>query len=160
MKLTNNWEGKNYMKYNRDLKTGQFKNKVKSFLKKLLFWIIVIFIFAGVIQYFRWAYPTKIEVIKEVMVEKTPTYPVLDRIAQCESGGSHLGKNGQVVVNGNTNGSVDVGLYQINDRLWGKAASDMGYNLSIEKDNRAFAIYLYTTQGTEPWIWSKKCWNK
>ena len=160
MKLTNNWEGKNYVKYNRDLKTGQFKNKVRSFFKKVIFWLVVIVALAGVVQYFRWAYPTEKIVTKEVLVERAITYPVLERIAQCESGNNHFGPSGQVLMVGNTNKSVDVGKYQVNVALWGKKANELGLDLTLEKDNEAFAIYLYKTYGTEPWVWSKKCWNK
>jgi hypothetical protein len=98
MKLTNNWEGKNYIKHNRDMRTGQFKNKVKSFFKKVLFWSVVILVLAITIQYFRWAYPnTEIrEVVKEVIVNQEIKYPVLDRIAQCESNNKHYGESGQV----------------------------------------------------------------
>jgi hypothetical protein len=161
IKLTNNWEGRNYMKYNRDIKTGQFKNKIKSFFKKVLFWSIIILALASTVQYFRWAYPTTItkEVIKEVLINQEVSYPVLDRIAQCESGNSHLDKNGQVMLRGNTNKSVDVGVFQINS-LWFKKATELGLDLTKEKDNREFATYLYKTYGTEPWVWSKKCWNK
>ena len=116
--------------------------------------------FAGVVQYFRWAYPTEKIVTKEVLVERPITYPVLERIAQCESGNSHVDKNGQVLMVGNTNKSVDIGKYQINNALWGKKAKELGLDLTLEKDNEAFAIYLYKTYGTEPWVWSKKCWNK
>jgi hypothetical protein len=161
IKLTNNWEGRNYMKHNRDMRTGQFKNKVKSFFKKVLFWSVVILALAGTVQYFRWAYPTTItkEVIKEVLVNQEINYPVLDRIAKCESNDKHFGESGQVLMVGNTNKSVDVGRYQINT-LWFKKANEMGLDLTKEKDNKAFAVYLYKTYGTEPWIHSKKCWNK
>lgn len=96
------------------------------------------------------------EIIKEVEIEA----PVLDRIAKCESGGSHYAKSGQVLVVGNNNKSVDVGKYQINAQIWGAKATELKLNLFVEKDNEEFAKYLYRTHGTEPWVWSKKCWNK
>ncbi len=95
------------------------------------------------------------EVIKEVQVMHAP---VLDRIAKCESGGVHK-RNGQVIFNANTNGSVDIGLYQINS-IWNSTATKMGLDLTLESDNKKFAEYLYTTKGTEPWYSSKACWNK
>jgi hypothetical protein len=95
------------------------------------------------------------EVIKEVQVMHAP---VLDRIAKCESGGVHK-RNGQVIFNANTNGSVDIGLYQINS-IWNSTATKMGLDLTLESDNKKFAEYLYTTKGTEPWYSSKSCWNK
>jgi hypothetical protein len=159
MKLTNNWEGRNYMKYQRDEKTGQFKNKVKSFFKKFLFWTIVVLIAVGIGQYFRWAYPTERIVEKEVVVNQEISYPVLDRIAFCESGNKHFDKNGQVMLRGNTNKTVDVGVFQINS-VWFSKATELGLDLTKEKDNREFAKYLYTTRGTVDWSASSKCWNK
>ncbi len=159
IKLTNNELGRAYVKQSKSMKIYHFKLKVKSFFKKLLFWFIVVCLFAGIIQYFRWAYPTERVVVKEVVVERAITYPVLERIAQCESGNKHFGESGQVLMMGNKNASVDVGRYQINS-LWFKKANELGLDLTLEKDNEAFAIYLYKTYGTEPWIWSKKCWNK
>lgn len=162
IKLTNNWEGQNYMKYQRDKKTGQFKNKVKSFFKKVMFWTVVIIAIAITVQYFRLAYPTTvtIEKVKEVLVNQEISYPVLDRIMMCESGGKHISKNGQVIVNGNKNGSVDIGIMMINDRIWGAEATKLGLNLWVEKDNREFGKYLFAKYGSEPWVWSKSCWNK
>lgn len=157
MKLTNNFYGNQYRKEN--LKWVTFKSKVRSFFKKVIFWSIVVVCLAGVVQYFRWAYPTEVIIEKEVIVEREITYPVLQRIAECESNNRHFGESGQVLMVGNTNKSVDVGRYQINS-LWFKKAHELGLDLTLEKDNEAFAIYLYKTYGTEPWIHSKKCWNK
>lgn len=83
--------------------------------------------------------------------------PVMQRIAECESDNKHYGQSGQVLMIGNTNNSVDVGRYQINT-LWFNTANELGYDLTNESDNEAFALYLYENYGTEPWIWSKKCW--
>lgn len=94
------------------------------------------------------------EVVKEVEMN---TSPVMERILKCESGGTQT-KNGQVLVHVNSDGSYDQGMFQINS-IWNKKASELGYNLAIEKDNRAFAMYLYKTHGTEPWYSSKSCWK-
>jgi len=137
------------------------KAKIKTFFKRVILVVIIILVGALIVQYFRWAYPTIVteEIIKEVVVERPIDYPVLKRIAKCESNDRHFGESGQVLMMGNTNKSVDVGRYQINS-LWFKKASELGLDLTLEKDNEAFAIYLYKNYGTEPWIWSKKCWNK
>lgn len=97
---------------------------------------------------------------KEVVIEVPRQAPVLDRIAKCESGGSHYAKSGQVLVVGNENKSVDVGYYQINAQIWGAKATELKLNLFDEEDNKKFGEYLYATYGTEPWIFSKRCWNK
>lgn len=133
---------------------------MKKILKKLAFWFVVMCMLAGIVQYFRWAYPTEIIIEKEVIVNQEIDYPVLDRIMMCESGGKHYSKNGQVIVNGNKNGSVDIGIMMINDRIWGAKATEMGLNLWVEKDNREFGKYLFAKYGSEPWVWSKSCWNK
>jgi hypothetical protein len=153
-----NCTGKKYTKYQI------MKIKIKSFFKKLLFWLIVILIAVGIGQYVRWAYPTTItkEVVKEVIVNQEIKYPILDKIALCESNNKHFDTNGQVLVRGNTNGraSVDVGTYQINVMYHGKKATEMGLNLFDQKDNRTYAVYLFETQGSEPWSASRKCWLK
>jgi hypothetical protein len=84
--------------------------------------------------------------------------PVMEKIAKCESGNNHY-KNGQVIFNSNSDGSVDIGYYQINS-IHNKQATKLGYDLTKESDNKAYAMYLYKTQGTEPWYASKSCWNK
>jgi hypothetical protein len=99
----------------------------------------------------------EIEVIREV--EASSVSPVLARIAKCESNNQHF-ENGQVLVRGNTNGSVDVGRYQINISYWGKKATELGINLFDEQGNETFAKWLESNHGTEPWVWSKHCWNK
>lgn len=100
-------------------------------------------------------------VVKEVFVnaetiDELP--PVMKRIAQCESGNTHY-KNGQVITNGNKNGSVDIGRFQINLAIWGKTATELGYDLAKDEGNTNFALYLYENYGSEPWIWSRTCWN-
>lgn len=156
-----NSEGQKYYAQSRGMKWYNFKLKVKNFIKKIIFWLLIALMIAGVIQYFRWAYPTTEikEVVKEVIINQDIKYPVLDRIAQCESGNKHYDKNGQVMLRGNNNKTVDVGVFQINS-LWFSKATELGLDLTKEADNREFAKYLYTTRGTVDWIYSQKCWNK
>lgn len=132
-------------------------------MKKKIVWFIIIVGISYMIYYLGGKFNSEIvyrieekEVVKEIEVEA----PVLDRIAKCESGGNHYAKSGQVLVVGNSNKSVDVGKYQINAQIWGAKATELKLNLFVEKDNEEFAKYLYRTHGTEPWVWSKKCWNK
>jgi hypothetical protein len=153
-----NCDGKKYTKWQI------IKIKTKIFMKKILFWTLVVLIGISIGQYFKWAYPTIItkEVIKEIMVNQEVNYPVLDRIAKCESGNSHYDKNGQVLVRGNTNGrsSVDIGVFQVNAMYHGAKATEMGLDLTKEADNRAYAKFLYQTRGTVDWKASESCWNK
>jgi len=146
---------------NRYTKWQLFKAKVKRFFKLCIFWFVVALVIALIVQYFRWAYPTErvVEKVKEVIVNQDISYPVLDRIAFCESGNKHYDKNGQVMLRGNTNKTVDVGVFQINS-VWFTKATELGLDLTKEKDNREFAKYLYTTRGTEDWKFSAKCWSR
>lgn len=83
--------------------------------------------------------------------------PVLQRIARAESVTGHY-KNGQVVTNINKNGTLDVGKYQINVQVWGKKATELGYNIYEEQDNEDMAMWIYNNYGTEPWYSSKANW--
>lgn len=98
----------------------------------------------------------------EKLVPVETVSPVLERIAKCESDSNHFDKNGQVLVRGNNGDrtSVDVGRYQINMKHWGAKATELGFDLFNEEDNAKMAKWLYGQFGTEPWVHSKKCWNK
>lgn len=86
--------------------------------------------------------------------------PVLERIAKCESSNGHYSKNGQVQVHANTNGTVDVGQYQINVQVWGAKATELGFDIFTKEGNKAMAEWIYANKGTEPWYSSKACWSK
>jgi hypothetical protein len=81
---------------------------------------------------------------------------ILQKIAECESGGRHFDKNGEVIKGVNIE---DVGKYQINTKYWAKEAQKLGYDLHTEEGNEAMAHELYRRYGTKPWRWSKKCWE-
>lgn len=95
-----------------------------------------------------------------IVIAPDPEYPVLDRIAKCESSSHHNASSGMTLLHANSDGSVDIGLYQINNLAWGKKATQLGYDLFTEAGNRAMALYIYKNAGTEPWYSSAKCWNK
>lgn len=103
--------------------------------------------------------PITVYADKIVTVKDTSLSPVMQRILKCESSGSHVRKDGQVVVHVNSNGSYDIGIMQINS-IHNSEATKLGYNLSVEKDNIAYAVYLYENYGTEAWYSSKACWSK
>ena len=154
------WQGKRL----KDVYVGAskwqvFKYRVSRFFRNVLKVLIIgslasVAIF-GAIFYGKSQVPTIIYAVQE-----KGTTPVLDRIAKCESGGSQYDKNGQVIVKANTNGSVDIGRYQINLRIWGAKAKELGLDLSKEKDNETFALWLYENKGTGDWAPSYKCWAK
>ena len=86
--------------------------------------------------------------------------PVLDRIAKCESGGQQFLPSGAVVARTNTNGSVDVGKYQINlSAAHVREMARLGFNPLTEEGNTAYAQYLYENRGTTDWASSQKCWQ-
>lgn len=136
------------------------KYKTYRFFRSLTIWTIKISFVVGVsvgsYQIGKHVNPETVYAEKIVEVESKDLPPVMERIAKCESNNSHFDKNGQVLVNR----TQDVGVFQINVPIHGKKASEMGLNLMNEKDNREFAVWLYKNFGSEPWIHSKKCWNK
>lgn len=146
-------------------KTKMFMLKVKRFFILVLFWLCVGAMAFGIFMAGRYLYPTTVYTKQEVIKEVDRDAPVLARIAGCESQGNpkspgtHFAKNGQVLLSPNKNGSVDVGVMQINDDVWGATATQMGLNITIEKDNRAMAKWIYENRGTEDWSASAKCWR-
>lgn len=94
--------------------------------------------------------------------------PVLQRIADCESGnggkagtGKQFLANGTVVTNLNKNGSIDVGKYQINLNLEHiQEMSKLHLNPLTEEGNYAYAKYIYENHGTSDWSSSQKCWYR
>lgn len=97
--------------------------------------------------------------VVQAQLIKEGTPPVLERIAKCESGNKHFDKNGQVLMRSNTNRSVDVGRYQINS-VWFKKASELGLDITKEKDNEEMALWIYRNRGTGDWYSSQHCWKK
>lgn len=90
--------------------------------------------------------------------------PELLPICSCESVGvpdavpQHFNKDG-TVIRGKVN-SDDIGMCQINLKYHKAVADKMDLDLFKEDDNIKYANYLYNKQGTKPWNWSKKCWQK
>ena len=136
-----------------------FKYRIAIFVRRIIYTILAIAFVYGVYELGGALKPAvTVFMDREVIKEVDARAPVMDRIAKCESGGKHLDKNGQVLMRPNTNGTVDVGVYQINSVHFSTATA-MGLDITKEADNRTFAYYLYKTQGTEPWYSSKHCWN-
>lgn len=101
--------------------------------------------------------PTKIKTTKEEVEEYFSDIPVMIEVASCESQWRQFDKSGQVL-RGIKN-PQDVGVMQINEKYHATTAVKLGYNLYSTEGNMAYARYLYDTQGTSPWVHSKKCWN-
>lgn len=82
----------------------------------------------------------------------------LEKIAFCESGGNQFNLDGTVkrgIIN-----PLDIGKFQINLKYHQTRAEAMGLNLFTLKGNTEYALWLYKTEGSSPWNWSKSCWGK
>ncbi len=91
-------------------------------------------------------------------ITPSPTLlPALIPICKCESGLRQFNKDG-TVLRGRVN-KLDVGICQINTHYHGQQALAMNLDLETESDNITYANYLYSTQGSTPWDWSKSCWG-
>jgi hypothetical protein len=84
--------------------------------------------------------------------------PVMIDIAYCESRFTHYLPSGSAL-----RGHIvptDIGVMQINEYYHGDAARRLGLDLHTLEDNLAYARYLYTRQGTQPWYPSEHCWRR
>lgn len=139
-----------------------FKYNLKKFFRKLF-----ITVSAGGVIYAAFfvggTFNPQVNYIQAEAVIKIPV--VMQRISGCETKGdpnikgTHIGKSGQVVMNANTNDTVDVGLYQINT-VWFKKATELGLDITKEADNEKMALWIYENRGTGDWSSSASCWKK
>ena len=159
------WGNQYITKFNCD---GKKRTRMERFVLKTKYYLlqsfkvcIALWILMGVFHAgakFIPQTPVYAEKIVEVTVKNK--VPVMERIAKCESGGQHVDKKtGQVIMRSNTNKTVDVGKYQINS-IWFKKAGELGLDITKEKDNEAFAYWLYENRGTQDWYASKDCWSR
>lgn len=101
---------------------------------------------------------------------KPVDYPILDKIAKAESGGNQYctkalaangwcpkGSIGAPLIRVNTNGTYDIGMYQINSTHLADAIAH-GYDVYTLDGNTAYAQYLFINQGSEPWYSSRSNW--
>lgn len=153
-----------YMGRRLDGKFDSFRLKLARFMRvvKMVIASVAILVLAGAIGAFFFS-SSEITVTTETIIAPAP---VLERIADCESGNgtkgsaTHHGKSGQVLMIANPNGTVDVGKYQINLFYWGAKATELGLDLTKETDNRQMAEYIYSNNGTGDWSSSAKCWKR
>lgn len=146
------------MKYNRN-EIGRF---TKSYLNRLGIFLKKTIIISGFLTSVGWGYVagihTNLVKAQYVYVASTSTPAVLQRIEKCESNDEQFNKDGQVLVHVNKDGSYDIGFGQINS-VWNAEATKLGYDLTKESDNKAFALYLFDQVGSSPWVSSQSCWN-
>ncbi len=84
---------------------------------------------------------------------------VMSMIAKCESVGYRQYDESGNVLRGKINPD-DIGVFQINTYYHLESSKKMGLDIFTLQGNIAYAKYLYDTQGTRPWNWSKGCWGK
>lgn len=95
---------------------------------------------------------------KQIVQEYFADTPVLIDVASCESRFIQFDADGTVhrgVVN-----PQDVGVMQINEKYHLSESEKLGLDIHTLEGNMAYAKHLYKTQGTRPWEYSSKCWNK
>ena len=104
-------------------------------------------------------FSTQVTYAQAVIEHPFINFPILDKIATCESKGKQFFSNGVLVKHVNTDGTIDIGKYEINS-IWEAKSVQLGYNIYTEEGNHNMAVWLFTNQGSEPWSSSKKCWSK
>lgn len=159
---------------NRPYRVAQIGSRWSNFVEQVKHVIRVSFLvgIGGAMLYGafltgRMAFP-----VVQTVEAASPLPPVLVRIGEAESKSSHwcteklvkasmcgTHELGQVLTHPNTNGTVDVGKYQINVDTWGAKATQLGLNLFVEADNEKMALWIYENVGTGPWASSRARWQ-
>lgn len=65
-------------------------------------------------------------------------------------------------LNKTSNGTVwstDYGYWQINSYFWDSFFKKMGLNIRNPDDNLKAGFWILQHKGSQPWLWSKKCWQ-
>ena len=96
--------------------------------------------------------------IKTLLENEFGVGSVMVNIARCESNYRQFDKDGNVLRGEQNN--LDIGLYQINEYYHLESSKKFGVDIYTLEGNIAYAKYLYATQGTTPWSWSRTCWSK
>ena len=95
----------------------------------------------------------KSQLPKEITFSELPIQ--LQFIALCESGGRH--EVNDKVIQSRTD---DWGIMQISRKYHLKRSINLGYDIFSPQGNMAYALFLYTENGLNPWRASMKCYRK
>jgi hypothetical protein len=79
-------------------------------------------------------------------------------IARCESGYRQFEADGVTALRGRLTPD-DIGVFQINEYYHLANSRRLGYNIHTLEGNVGYAMWLLQTQGSQPWFWSKHCWQ-
>ena len=92
--------------------------------------------------------PSKIHNTEDLMSEE------LKKACTCESGFTHINPaTGHPVLGFNVkHKSVDVGICQVNEKIWAKTANKLGYDIYEREDNIRMAIYIEATEGISSFL--------
>ena len=82
--------------------------------------------------------------------------PVMSAIAKCESNFRQFTDSGNVLHGG---AGTMIGVFQFDEDVHASNALALGYNINTVEGNLGYARYLYTKQGTDPWVSSLSCWK-
>jgi hypothetical protein len=155
----------------RQLRTsnGRFSS-FKTFLRKVWYWTKVVMSLSlviglsGAVGAFFFSTSTVTASAPKVQIVEASA-PILQRIADCESGNGSRGSahqfnaDGSVVMHQNFNNTVDVGEFQLNmNKSNLEQMAKLGLNPLTKEGNEAFAKWLYANVGTSPWSSSMHCW--
>ena len=86
-------------------------------------------------------------------------YPVMIKVAKCESHFRQYNKKDGSVHRGKVN-DKDVGVMQINEYYHLKASEKLNIDIYSVEGNLEYARYLFEREGTTPWLSSSPCWGK
>lgn len=131
--------------------------------------IVTIFVIAITTYPFSIAEITVDPVLEQAPVEldispSIELLPPLIPICACESAGrpdaipQHYDTEGNVL-RGIIN-PRDIGMCQISQTYWGEVAIELEYDIFTEEGNILMANYIFEKHGSDPWKWSRHCWNK
>ena len=95
---------------------------------------------------------------EEYIREYFKDIPIMIDIARCESTFRQFDENGNVL-KGKVN-SKDIGALQINEKYHLSDSIKLGLDIYTLEGNLAYGRYIYSKQGTKPWVHSSHCWNK
>lgn len=76
--------------------------------------------------------------------------PVMIEIARCESKFRQYTDAGNVLRGGGSGGMI--GIFQFYELIHKTAALALGYDIETVEGNIAYAKYVYTQEGTRPWV--------
>ena len=103
------------------------------------------------------------QALKQAVQARSVLNPQLIPICTCESGqGTSEPQQYNLETGEVLRGKInhkDIGLCQINEYWNGATATAHGWDIYTTEGNIKMANWMYKTQGTIPWNWSKSCWR-